>query len=200
MNPKHHLGTKKSHSEHIECLSLHILSTHIDNTLQTKTGTHSSCSHTMLTRSCLSNNPLLPQPLSKKSLSHSVVNLVSSCVIQVFSLQVYKRPFAILAPVMLRKPLCKIQRTFSTHIVLQDSSQLSLTKIHSHKYTKDMNETLNQRNQNHISNHFINEQNQFHSNALESTYPINKIRTLSQPANDNATIPTTHNAKCLIFI
>ena len=123
LNP--YLCTKESHPEHIEGLPLHILGTHVHYALQSKAGTHSGCCHSMLTCACLCNDPFLAQPLRQQGLSNCIVDLVSSCVIQILPLQIDKGALSITF-VMLRKALGEVERGFPSHIVLQYALELLL--------------------------------------------------------------------------
>lgn len=121
-----YLSTKETHSENIERLSFHILCTHINDAFQTKSSTYSSSGNSMLTSSSFSNYAFFSQTLCKQSLSNSIVNFVSTSMIEIFPLQVNVRPFTIRPLIMLCQPFCKIKRTLSTHIIFQDPSQLCL--------------------------------------------------------------------------
>lgn len=82
------LSTQKPHSKHIKGLPFHILGTHVDNTLQTKSGTYSSSCNSMLTSSCFGNYALFPQALGKQNLTNSIVNFVRPSVVKIFPFQI----------------------------------------------------------------------------------------------------------------
>ncbi len=70
------LSTEHFDPEHIQCLSAHVLCTHVDNAFQTKTCADSGRRNAMLSSSCFSNNTRFPDPASEQNLADSIIDLV----------------------------------------------------------------------------------------------------------------------------
>jgi hypothetical protein len=80
-------GSQQAHSEHVQRLPTHVFGAHIDDALQTKTGTDRRSSHAMLTRTGFSNDPLLAHTQGQQSLTEGIVDFVRTGVVEVFTLQ-----------------------------------------------------------------------------------------------------------------
>ena len=110
---RHHLSTQHLHSHHIERLTFHILLAHIYCTFHIKKRSSCGCCHSMLSGSRLCDNLGLTHSLGKKYLTEHIINLMSSRVIQILSLEIYLRS------ILLTQSLCIIQRSLSSHILLK---------------------------------------------------------------------------------
>mmetsp|Transcript_20694 Transcript_20694/g.40644 ORF Transcript_20694/g.40644 Transcript_20694/m.40644 type:complete len:382 (-) Transcript_20694:398-1543(-) len=82
------LSTKDLHAENVKRLATHVLLTHVHGTVKVEKSTGSGGCDTMLTSTSLSNDTLLANALGEKALSESVVNLVSTGVAEVLTLEV----------------------------------------------------------------------------------------------------------------
>ena len=123
-----YLCTKKLHPENIECLPLHILGAHVDDALQPKTGAHRGSGNTMLTSTGFGNDALLPKPLGEQGLSHGIVDLVGTGVVQILPLEVDERACAIRALVVLGQALREVQGALTADVVLEDAVKLFLQR------------------------------------------------------------------------
>ena len=94
-------------------LTLHIGLSHEDLTLHVHERTNRSRSHAVLSSPCLGNNALLAHLLCHQDLSHRVVYLVCSRVVQVFAFKIE------LATIFLAHALSMIERRGSSHIIFQ---------------------------------------------------------------------------------
>ena len=81
------LGTKHFHPGHIERLSLGIGFTHIHGTFHAKKRRCGCGGHTVLTCPSLSDETSFAHALSQQCLADDVVDLMRSCVVQIFALQ-----------------------------------------------------------------------------------------------------------------
>mmetsp|Transcript_4781 Transcript_4781/g.30268 ORF Transcript_4781/g.30268 Transcript_4781/m.30268 type:complete len:254 (+) Transcript_4781:3097-3858(+) len=119
------LCSHEPHAKHIELLPFHVLGTHVHDALQPKASTDGGGSHAMLSSTSLGNDALFSDTFGQKGLSHRIVDLVSTSVVQVFSFEVDIRSFSILA-VMLRELFSKVQRGLPSHVVFENVLQLLL--------------------------------------------------------------------------
>mmetsp|Transcript_18721 Transcript_18721/g.32509 ORF Transcript_18721/g.32509 Transcript_18721/m.32509 type:complete len:366 (-) Transcript_18721:76-1173(-) len=118
-----HLSTHEPHTEHIELLSLHILGTHVHNALHAESRAHGGGGHAVLSRAGLGNNAGLAHTPCEQNLGEGVVDLVSTSMVQILALQINLGPRSILSRISLCQPLRKVQRRWSTNIILQQSIQ-----------------------------------------------------------------------------
>ena len=82
------LCTKHLHTLHIGMLALYICLTHKYLTFHIHKRADCSCGNTMLTSTCLGNDTSLAHLLCHEYLTNSIVNLMGTCMIQVFTLQI----------------------------------------------------------------------------------------------------------------
>eukprot|EP00963_Diacronema_lutheri_P013165 scaffold2318_cov363-Pavlova_lutheri.AAC.3 len=119
------LGPHEPHAEHVEFLPLHVLGAHVHDALQPKSSTHGGGGHTVLSSTGLGDDALLSNPFGQESLSHCIVNLVSTGVVEIFSFEVDVWSFPILS-IMLGELFCKVQGGLPSHVVLEHVFQLFL--------------------------------------------------------------------------
>ena len=94
-------------------LPLHVESTLVDRAWHVHQSAGSSRSHTVLSSSSLSYDASLAHLFGEENLSERIIYLVSSRVVEVFSLEVE------LATIFLAHALSVVERRGSSHIVLQ---------------------------------------------------------------------------------
>ena len=82
------LGTKHTHALHIRVLPLHIGLTHIDLALHIEQRAHRSRSHAMLSGSRLGDDTSLAHLARHEDLTHGVVDLVGTRVVEVLPLEI----------------------------------------------------------------------------------------------------------------
>ena len=85
-------------------LTLNVGSTHEDFALHIHQSADRSCSHTMLTGTSLGNDTGLAHFLCHQNLTDGIIDLMSTCMVQVFTLQIE------LASVLLTHALGIIER------------------------------------------------------------------------------------------
>ena len=83
-----HSGTQHLHPVHVQFLSVHVFTPHVDLRPQSESRASHSGSNPVLSRPCFSNDPSLSHFLGKESLAESIVDLVSTSVQEILSLQV----------------------------------------------------------------------------------------------------------------
>lgn len=81
------LGAEKLHAEDVESLATNVLGTHEDGALHTELGADGSGGDTVLTGTGLGDNLLLAESAGEKQLTESVVDLVGTGVVEIFTLQ-----------------------------------------------------------------------------------------------------------------
>lgn len=81
------LGAEKLHAEDVESLATDILGTHEDGALQVELGADGSGGDTVLTGTGLGDNLRLAESAREKHLAESVVDLVGTSVVEIFTLQ-----------------------------------------------------------------------------------------------------------------
>ena len=91
---RHDLSLKELHPEYVQRLSFDILAAHVDDAFQTKHGASGGGSDAVLSSPGLGDDPLLAHMLSQQRLAQGVIDLVGSCVCQVFTFQVDLGPAA----------------------------------------------------------------------------------------------------------
>lgn len=104
-------STKKSHTEDIESLTTDILGTHVHDTLHAELGANGSRGDTVLASTSLGNDSLLAQTAGKQDLTESVVDLVTSSVVKILTLQ----PDVGTAD-MLRQAVSKMKAAGAAHV------------------------------------------------------------------------------------
>eukprot|EP00123_Amoebidium_parasiticum_P018300 comp24164_c0_seq1/m.44071 comp24164_c0_seq1/g.44071 ORF comp24164_c0_seq1/g.44071 comp24164_c0_seq1/m.44071 type:complete len:327 (+) comp24164_c0_seq1:222-1202(+) len=72
----HDLGPQQLHAEHVQRLSLYVLSPHVHGQVQVQHGADRGCGHTVLACACLGNDAALAQALGQQGLAYGVVDLV----------------------------------------------------------------------------------------------------------------------------
>ncbi len=97
-------------------LALHIGSTHIHTAGDIHQRADSSCSHTMLTGTRLSHYTGLSHLLGDENLTDGIIDLMSTCMVQVFTLQIK------LTTILLAHSLGIVKWRRTTHVVTQQSS------------------------------------------------------------------------------
>jgi hypothetical protein len=80
-----HLSSQHVDPEHVQGLSSYVLCTHVDDTFHSEPSTGRSGGHSVLTRTRLGDDLGLSQSFSEQDLSDSVIDLVRTGVVQVFS-------------------------------------------------------------------------------------------------------------------
>mmetsp|Transcript_38445 Transcript_38445/g.75479 ORF Transcript_38445/g.75479 Transcript_38445/m.75479 type:complete len:402 (-) Transcript_38445:1119-2324(-) len=113
------LGPQHAHSEHVEFLPLAVLSSHVDDALESQESACSGRGNSVLSRPCLSDDSLLSEFLCEECLSKGVIDLMCSCVGKFLPLEPDLRP-----PCVLRQSLCMIQRGGTSHIISSQEVQL----------------------------------------------------------------------------
>ena len=82
------LSAEKLHSEYVKSLSYSILFTHEDLALHIHESCCCCCCNTVLACTCLSDNSCLTHLLCQKYLAKNIVDLVRTCMIEVFSFKI----------------------------------------------------------------------------------------------------------------
>ena len=118
---RHHLGPKDSHPGHVKCLSLGVLFPHVDRALDTHQRRSSGGRNAVLSGSGLGNHPFLAHPFRQQQLAEDVIDLVTTRVVEVLTLE-EDRGTATFSG----KPVYRGQRARSTDIVSVECVQLSL--------------------------------------------------------------------------
>ena len=116
----HHFRSKHFHAHHVRLLTSDILRPHIDRAFHAKQGGYGSCRNPMLTGTGLGNQPILTHPLCKESESDRIIYLVSPCVVEIFSFQIYLRT------VYPAQGFGVVQWRRTSHIIAEQTLELSL--------------------------------------------------------------------------
>ena len=98
-----HFCTQHLHTLYIRVLAFHIGSSHEHLTVHAHQSTDRSCGHTMLPCSRLAGDTRLAHLLCQQNLSHGVVDLVGTRVVQILTLQIE------LAAIVFTHPTCIIK-------------------------------------------------------------------------------------------
>src|SRR5947209_1670788 len=109
-----YLGTKQFHAEYIKLLPLHIFGAHVDHALKSHERTDRCRRDSMLAGACFCDDAPLAHAAGQQRLSNGVIDFVSACVQQVFTLEVDLR-----SAKLLRKPSCLEERRRAAREVFQ---------------------------------------------------------------------------------
>jgi hypothetical protein len=91
-----YLSAHQSHPGDVECLSLGVNFSHVDNAAHAHQGGCRRCRHTVLTSARLRDEAILAQPLRQQCLPENVVDFVTARVVEVFAFQKDSCPTAVL--------------------------------------------------------------------------------------------------------
>ena len=83
-----YLSAQHLHTFHIGMLALHIGGPHKDFTFHIHQGAHGGRSHAMLSGSGLGDDACLAHLLGHQNLTHGIIDLMSTRMVQVFTLQI----------------------------------------------------------------------------------------------------------------
>lgn len=84
--------TEKFHPVNILCLTLDILTPHVNMAFQTETGTDRRRCHTVLPGTGFRDDAFLAHPFRQKRLTDDIIDLVGSRMVQIFPFQINLRP------------------------------------------------------------------------------------------------------------
>ncbi len=107
-------GPKKFHTKNVERLTTDILSAHKNVALHAKQSSNCRRGNSMLTGTGFSYHLLLAHATGQQDLPYSVINLVCTSVVQVFTLEVN-----LCTAKMLSQSAGKIKRAGTTHIIFK---------------------------------------------------------------------------------
>lgn len=82
-----HLGTQQLHAEHVQVLPLAVHRSHVDYAIQAEQCTNRCGSNAMLSRPRFCDDSFLADALRQESLSNGIIDLVCSCVRELFALE-----------------------------------------------------------------------------------------------------------------
>ena len=107
------IRSQQFHPEHVGRLALHIVHAHVYDAFQSEPGANRGRCDAVLPGAGLGDYPGFPHSAGQKDLAEHVVDLVSSGMVQLVPFHVHFR-----AAEMLGKPLGKVKRRRTAHIVL----------------------------------------------------------------------------------
>ncbi|MNS76476.1 hypothetical protein D3C72_1100250 [compost metagenome] len=83
-----YFSAKQLHPKHIKLLTFHVLFTHEHFTFKAKQCSNRCCGNPVLPCPGLSNNLRLAHPFGQNPLTYRIIDLMSSCMVQIFTLKV----------------------------------------------------------------------------------------------------------------
>ena len=85
---RYNVSAQKFHSVYVQGLALAVDLAHEDNALHTEESCRCCCGNTVLACACLGDESCLAHFLGKKRLTKHVVDLVRTCVVKIFPLEI----------------------------------------------------------------------------------------------------------------
>ena len=112
--------TQHLHFFYIDMLAFYIRFSHVDDAFHVHQGTYGGSSYSVLSGTGFGDDAMLAHAACQKNLSDSVVNLVSSCMVQVFTFEVE------LAAILFGKPAGIVEWGRTSYVVTQQLVELLL--------------------------------------------------------------------------
>ena len=116
-------GTHGPHDKNVQFLTANIFFAHVHHAWQAESSTRCRCSDPVLTSSRFGNDPLFSHSEGKQRLSDRIIDLVSTGVVQIFTLEVDLCPAT-----SVRQSLGEVQWVWPTNECMQQAVELLLER------------------------------------------------------------------------